>query len=76
MKKKAMEFSVVKLILILFVVLLIMAALYRFYWQPAKKTLTPILGDLEKESQKVGQIGSKPEGNAITPESITPSGIK
>ena len=74
MKKKGMEFSAVKLILILFVVFLIMAALYRFYWQPAKKTLNPILADLEKEAQKAGQIGSRQEGEALVPESITPSG--
>lgn len=52
MKKKGLEYSFIKLMLILFVVLLLMAALYRFYWQPAKRTITPITTDIEEQWQK------------------------
>lgn len=52
MNKKGMEYSFIKLVLIIFVVLLLMMAVYRFYWKQAKGTIEPTTTDLAQQWQE------------------------
>lgn len=51
MNKKSMEYSFIKLVLIIFIVLLLMMAVYKFYWQNAKRTIGPTTDDLAQQWQ-------------------------
>lgn len=55
-KKGDIKFSFIEIVLILFVVLLLIGAAYRFYWVPLKSTATPIVANLGDEASKIGQL--------------------
>lgn len=63
--RKGMEYSFIKLVLVLFIVLLLMLAAYKFYWQPAKSTSENAAKDIEQQWQTAEDNANKLTTSAV-----------
>lgn len=56
MKKAELKFTFLEVVVMGFMVLLLIGAAYKFFWEPAKGTFTPIFSNIEADSGQVGKV--------------------